>query len=372
MEFLGILFDLRTHGMKFMNTNNYSKADKAVLVAVLLHLISKGNLVVKEEKEGTSVVVTVEAQKSHDGEESVLRISKNEEIEELFSRLHLNEAYVEYKEQWILENFRGDRNDIESIKKANEILQWMKPVVDEKGHLLLAEDTVGNTVWAFALHHKNSGTISFGIYMKNRDGRPTKTQYVSPSVVKEMGTKVGNIIMNYHGTFQSQDATNGMMKLWCWNLAKKYRVQYQLDDYDQQDIFESLKEWIIENAGLKFKKCEEMIQPIYLNKVRDRMDIGIWADDIEFVFELLSIDEKAKDWLREAVKEKWIEPQLKANGDIARKAMNTSDRQREVYSRKNKNERYYKFVLNEEEIQMLMMSYEQNVNEEENKIVCRV
>ena len=52
----------------------------------------------------------------------------------------------EYPEvmRFITAQFPKDRQS--DLKRAKDLLRWMKPVVDEKGHLLLAEDNIGNKV----------------------------------------------------------------------------------------------------------------------------------------------------------------------------------------------------------------------------------
>ena len=194
-----------------------------------------------------------------------------------------------------------------------------------------------------------------------------------------MGTKVSNLIKNYEGTFNSKDGVDATMKLWCWNLVKTYEPQNEIDDYDQLDIFEILKEWIIENVGKEFLKCKENGQPItkpfvYFHELKDRVDVGIWSDDLESVFNELDIEEKPKAWLREAVKEHWIVPQLNGKGSFVRIATNTSASQREAFNRKNKNERFYKFQFNDEEINIIVERYHTRMkelyNNKENYIEC--
>lgn len=377
MNFLKILSDIRTQGMKITLTNKYGKMDRAVLISVLLHLLSKGTVVLKEVKTNDAVVEMVVATKvevldSYECEDFEIYTYENKEelIDEMFAKLNLSDAYAAYKKKWMLEQSHGDHNDVENIKRAKDLLRWMKPVVDEKGHLFLTEDGAGNTVWAFTMANKNSGTIRYGIYMKNAAGRPTQSQFIQPAVANEMGTKLSNLIKNYNGKFLSQDATEATMKLWCWNLAKKYEVQYELDDYDQQDIFEILKYWIVENAGCVFKEGENTFEPIYLAKIKDRTDVGIWNDSLQFVFDLLDIEEQPKCWLQEAVKEKWVIPQLNGKGEIVRIAMNTSSYQREIFNRKNRHERYYRFSLDDEEIKEAVENYQRNKAIENSQIMC--
>lgn len=369
MKFLKLLFDIRTKGMKVLATDNYSKAEKAIIVAVILHLLSKGSLMVKEIKEGGSIasviVVTDEAKLAAykcDTSETIVYENKNSQIEELFSKLHLGDAYIEYKNRWTVPTIGGYRSDVDNEKKAKEFLNTIKPVVNEDGQLLLAEDSEGNTVWAYVLRHKNNGSVSYGIYRRDYDGRPSKTEWISPAVVSEMGTKLGNIIKNYEGRFNSKNAIDATLKLWCWNLIKTYEIQNKIDDYDPLDIYEELKEWIINNAGKSFKHGEEIFLPVYINELKGRVDIGIWSDNLEFVFEKLEIEEKPKEWLGEAVKEHWIIPQLKKDGSVARSTTNTSNFQREAFKRKNKNERFYKFSLNDEEVKEAVRNYHINTS----------
>lgn len=377
MKLIKLLFEVRTNGIKILLKNDYSRMEKMIIVAVFLHLLSRGKLAVKEIKENGAVIsVFVATEEIIDScncgnYEIKLYENKNSDIEELFSRLRFDDTYIEYKNKWTVPSCGGYRGDIDNEKKAKEFLSLIQPVVDENGHLLLAEDSVGNTVWAYVLRHRNSGSISYGIYKRDCNGRPSKTECISPAVVGEMGTRVGNIVKNYEGRFNSKDAIDATMKLWCWNMIKNFEIQNEVDDYDQQDIFESLKKWIIENAGKSFKKGDEKIMPVYFNELKDHTDIGIWSDSLDFVFKELEIEEKPKSWLREAVKEQWILPQLKEDGSFARVATNTSSFQREAFHRKNRNERFYRFSLKDEEIKMTVDNFYINKSDSEsNQLVC--
>lgn len=377
MMFLSKLKEARTTGMEVTVGQGYSRKEEQVLIAVILHLGSISRIYVEEtelKRKGIEKVVIADKKEiltqGRKGESDITIYEKND-IEELFEKMKFGDAYEEYKNQWAVPNCSSYRGDVDNAKKAKEYLNLIKPVVNENGHLLLAEDSAGNTVWAYVLRHKNAGSISYGMYKRDCNGRPSKTEWISPAVVSEMGTKIGNIVKNYEGRFNSKDAIDATMKLWCWNMIKNFEIQNEVDDYDQQDIFENLKNWIIENAGKSFKKGDEKIMPVYFNELKDHTDIGIWSDSLEFVFKELEIEEKPKSWLREAVKEQWILPQLKEDGSFARVATNTSAFQREAFHRKNRNERFYKFSFNDEEIKMTMDNFYKNKSySENNQIVC--
>ena len=381
MKFLDLLQEVRTNGMTVTMGSNYSKKDKLVIIAVILHLLSKESLFVEESMEKVVIAADKSILESYkcNGSETKGYENKDKSIEELFTTMKFSDDYIEYKNKWAMPETRGNRSDIENGKRAKEFLNSIKLVVNEEGHLLLAEDSEYNTVWAYVLRHKNSGSISYGVYKRDFNGRPSKTEWIAPSVVSEMGTKVSNLIKNYEGTFNSKDGVDATMKLWCWNLVKTYEPQNEIDDYDQLDIFESLKEWIIENVGKEFLKNKDNGQPIskpfvYFNELKDRVDVGIWSDDLESVFNELEIEEKPKAWLREAVKERWIVPQLNGKGSFVRIATNTSASQREAFNRKNKNERFYKFSFNDEEIKIIVERYHTRMKElyknKENYIEC--
>lgn len=369
MKFLKLLFEARTIGMKITTSQNYKKCEREVIIAVILHLLSKGILFAEEIKaQGkgiTEVVISsdeniVTAYKSETSETRIYE-NKEESMVELFSKIGFSEDFSTYQNKWMVKQASGYRVDVEDTKNANKYLKNIHPVVNEDGHLLLAEDNRYNTVWAYVVRHKNDGTLSYGVYKRNSDGRASKTTLIPPAAVSDIGTKVQTLIKNYEGTFNSKDALEASMKLWCWNLVKSYSVQSETDEYDQTDICEMLKDWIWENVGKKVSIGNSLHteEPVYIKENKEGIDIGIWADSLGRVFRELEIEENPKIWLREAVKEHWIIPSLGADGTFVRNATNTSQHQREIFKRKNKNERFYKFAFKDEEKKQILKEYEE-------------
>lgn len=368
MEVIKLLKQARTVGMRVTVGRDYSKMEKSIIIAVILHLISMGSIFVEEiTSEGKGITELVIASKEEiliNYKHGTLKMrnyeNRNDEIMELFSKMQFTDEFEEYQSKWMIRSQSGFHSDSENEKKATEYLRFAHPVVNEDGHLLLTEDSNQNTVWAYVIRHKNSGTISYGVYKRDCNGRPSKTELISPSAICDMGTKLANLIKNYEGTFNSKNSLEASMKLWCWNLAKAYTVHSETDEYDSTDIYMALKEWIKDNAGRTFKYKDYSTEHVYVNVFSDHVDIGIWNDSLKVAFGELEIEENPKSWLREAVKEHWIKPQLKSDGSFARYATNTSSFHREAFKRKNKNERFFKFVFTEAETKSVLENYERN------------
>lgn len=287
--------------------------------------------------------------------------NRDADLQKLFVKLQISDFYEAYKERFIVENTMGSRIDTENAKKAEELFKSLLPVVED-GKLLLTEDSEGNSVWAYAMRNNAGGKFSYGIYRRNKEGKVGMSTIVSPSVVNAMGTKIGNTILDYEGTFNALNATQATQRLWLWNLCRKFEMQDKFDDYNPSDVNDILREWIIENVGKKIEVNKVHIEPVYIQKIKENVQIGIWVNDMETVFSKLDVEMKVSDWVREAMRERWIVPVkagIKKDGTEAERAgYNPSNAAREAFDRKNKSERVYRIAFSDEEAKQLYEKYE--------------
>lgn len=286
--------------------------------------------------------------------------SKEQDIEILVKKLGIKEAYKRYRGS-IVPNGSGNRLDVENAKKAKEMLGLLWPVMNEKGHLLLAEDRCGNSAWAYVTRKNADGSFSYRIYKRSADERVSDSVGITPYEVSGMGTKVAKTLQNYEASFTAYDATQAAERLWLWNLCRNFDYQDDWDDLNPSDINDELYAWVSENVGVKISNGEKSREPIFVSRVKNKVCVGIWCDDMEPVFKLLGVKTKVSDWIREAKKEGWLEPTVWTNHkdgtEKVRTQYNPSVAARAAWNRENKNERIYLLNFEQEEAERLLDKY---------------
>lgn len=385
-----ILEEARTKGLLVDLRKETSKEEKKALLNATLAIVSLGAVKATEVVEKGDTVAVVLLGKPELEEEWNKKLSKTNadndnvvwntrtyenkdaDLQKLFVKLQLMELYENYKKQFTVSHVAGSRIDTENAKKAEELFPMLLPVV-ENGKLLLTEDSDGNSVWAYVLRNNAGGKFSYGIYRRSKEGRVGMSTIISPSVVNAMGTRIGNTVLDYEGTFNALNATQATQRLWLWNLCRKFQMQDAFDDYNPSDVNEFLREWIFENAGRKFETNQIAIEPIYIQKIKERVQVGIWVDDMPFVFNELDVEMKVSDWTREAMRERWIIPvkagKKKDGTEAERAGYNPSNAVREAFDRKNKTERVYLISFSDEEAKVLYEKYETEKLKQAAKII---
>lgn len=358
-----------------------SKAYRVAMLTLILHLVTNGLQVREVRKLGEGVLGMVllgnpEQSKWWDdyfwhkyGDDDkytwLLKTygDKSDDIAEICSKLGLMDVYEDYKNGWSFSHVSGNKEDEERRKKAEPLFKVLLPVTDERGHLLLTEDSEGNTVWAFVKRLNASGSYSFGMYKRNFDGKVSTSVHISPAAVDGLTMKIQNTVRSYEGTFSAQNAMQATNRLWLWNLSRNFKMLDTLDDFNPSDINDILKCWIEDNVGMKIKVGETTTEPVFVHQFPDEIRIGIWVNDLPIVFDLLDVEMRVKDWIVEALKEEWLVPikgNRKEDGTFSiRSGYNPSQRAREEYERKQKNERIYLFNLSKEEAEAIWKKYDE-------------
>lgn len=382
-KIIDLLSKVRKEGV-YADTSKLQQGSKAYRVAMLtliLHLVSNGLRVIELSKSGRGIDGMVllgspEQEAKWDNyffdkygdDDNVKWISKTygskpDELDEIFSKLGLTDVYKSYKNAWSFSHVHGNKEDEENRKKAESLLKVLLPVTDERGQLLLAEDALGNTVWGYVKRQNESGSYSFGISRRSADGQVSKSVHVSPAAVNGLTMKIQNTILSYEGAFSAQNAIQATNRLWLWNLSRNFKMLDTLDDFNPSDINDILKCWIEDNVGMKIKVGETTTEPVFIHQFPGEIKIGIWVNDLPIVFELLDVEMRVKDWIVEALKEEWLVPikgNCKKDGTFSiRSGYNPSQRAREEYERKQKNERIYLFNLSKEEAEAIWKKYDE-------------
>ena len=290
-------------------------------------------------------------------------------IWELMEKLGLSKVYSKYVRKYNLSIADNVRLDSNNLKTAENKFLFIMPIVED-GNLLLAEDSKGNTVWAYAVRNNQKGSISYRIYRRSAEGRIGMSTSLSPSVVNGLGNRISSIIEEYEGTFTSLHGTRATQRLWLWNLYRRAEPQEEIDDYSPSDVNDFLREFIEEYEGIPVEFGKEKSEPVYIQKMDDHINIGIWSDDMQKVFDFLEFNMKAKDWIREALHEKWViavPNGKKKDGTCAvRSGYNPSISARIEFKRKNRNERVYLLSFSEEEAEYIWSQYEERMQEHKN------
>lgn len=364
---------IKSKGITIDRENDREKRINAFLVAVFIRIIAKCSLKVAEGKEEGShnvryfVIATEkenieERRKSYEKKHCAGKNiewtdkeyeNKEDDLQELFKKLNLTERYQSYKERW-LPDTTGMNLSKEDIWKSDTYFQMFRPYENEKGQVLLAEDYIGNKVWVYALENFSDGTLMYRVFMEDAEGRPKPSKSIPPSAIAIGSSQISNLLMNFNAKFTTADILRATEIMWLYNLCRPFKAQRCWEKADPLEVYESLKKWIIENIGATYtfgrEGSERKEVPVYCEKVKDRIDVGIWQKSLEWVSRKLFDDGiNLREWLRDAANHEWIIPQISSAGQ-KRNGFNPSNYQRELYSRENKNERVYRFQFSEEEM----------------------
>jgi len=366
----------REKSIRIVADKKYDEKNKEMLSAVILHLVCEGVLRVIELTEGENLrslyivgleevenLLLKQLEKNCDDHifiNKVLYGKKADEnngikaISQLFEKIGWQECFQNYCKRWMPEIIGGNSYDEENRREAGRIFERLLPITNEKGQLLLAEDQQGNQILAYVKRHNESGDYTFGIFRKGADGKVGKSVTIGADEVVSASTKVRKKIQNAEGTFSAQHATEGIQRLWLWNLSRKFQYVEEADDYAMNDINSFLKDWIKDNVGTVFRESleDEGTEPVFAGEIKGKYIAGIWSDSMQPVFDVLELKMKAKVWIPEAAKEGWIKRYAVSCGDnkeTLRRAYNPSMAQRKEFMRENKSERIYIFDFSNEE-----------------------
>ena len=376
--------ELKQRGLKVDLTKNRSETEEREIMNVILHMISQEPIQVietyKDEKEIVTAIIlggyeqekgwTKKLEKMYVDNDDVTWDTKRyenkpEQLNKLMENLGMKEAFQKYCQSFLPAKGKCNVVDSDKRKEAEKLFNILLPVINDKGYLLLTEDSIGNSVWAYVIRKNKTGSFSYGIYRQDVDGNVSLSTIVSPAAVNSLGTIIGNTIQNYEGTFTSLCATQAAQRLWLWNLSRKFEMQNLLDDYNPTEVNKLLKNWVVENVGKTIKIEGEERKPIYIQQVREKVRIGIWVNDLKHVFSKLEVDMKVSEWIREAMKERWlITTVIKENEDgtkSERAGYNPSDMIRKVYERKSRSERVYLLNFSKKEEKTILKNYKKNL-----------
>lgn len=276
--------------------------------------------------------------------------NKEDNLQELFSKLNMAHHYEIYKSKWT-PNTSEMKLDKDEIEGASVFFKRLRPYENENGDVLLAKDCCGNTVWVYPSRNYAKGTFSYRVYMKDYEGRLKPSINVKPSSVGIGSPHIVNMMKNCDGYFTTLDCNKATEILWLYDLCRQFKKQRVWEEPDPTEIYESIKEWIINNIGVLKKINGETKIPVYTNYVKDkgRVDAGIWQKDFKWILQHeLGMSVTENEWIRDAAREGWIIPQISSTGQ-KRNAFNTSNYQRELYARENKNERVYLLKFSDDE-----------------------
>jgi hypothetical protein len=269
-----------------------------------------------------------------------------------------------YCNSWsILDSENDGKHDLEIKKDARKCWSTLLPQLNENGHLILTIDEQGNMILAAPIRCNQKGEYSYGIYRRGADGAISESYNIGADEVASLGTKLSKKIERSAGMFTGRHGVEAMQRLWLWNIVKRFEPKsFDDDDLSMDQIRDLVEGWTLENVGCKFGK-ENPTEPVFIGKKRDgKIIVGIWADSLADVFELLQIKYPPQKWIQEAKTKNWIEAYnqgyKKQNPDgseerkvTKRSAYNPSDDARRRYQRKNSSERVYLLDLSEEERQ---------------------
>jgi len=384
-EVVKLIREIREKGKHVAVEKPIAHEVKLEIMAAILYLLSDMVILtlelVRKGSELMGVVVATESKtienwkkkldKTYADDDEVFFIEKeygNRDAEKLLGKLGLQQEYLDYRENSIPDSRNGlARVDVEKQKEAERLFDILHPSIDKRGHLLLAEDGEGNSAWAYAMRNNAGGKLSYGIYRMDSNGGVSTSTIVSPSAVNGMTMKIGNTVADYDGKFTSQAGIQATQRLWLWNISRKFKPVKFMDDYTPTEVFEVLKDWIYKNVEVTYQQgngeSANLRKPVFIAKTKGRIDIGIWVDDLEFVFDRLDIKTLTpRAWITEALKEEYVVPvfsKTKDGEETKRAGYNPYKANRDECGRSNKHERVYRIAFSEEETKKVWEKYEE-------------
>lgn len=277
------------------------------------------------------------------------QIDTDEKLEELFTKLGLKSEYDEFLKVQITSNQMATKKEKETCKN---LLNSRKVVVDFNKHIFLAKDREYNTVWAYLARSKKFGTVSFHVYLRNAKGRTYSSKIIEKKEVEEMGKKIHSIMENYEAYFNEVNKERASQILWTVKNAYDFsQIQDDFLDFSVDEVFWQLVLWMNDNVGKKINKkasdAKTVCEPVYCEEVNGEWRVGIWQEDIEFVFKELDMNTEYKTWKKEAV----IHGYIKRGENRLATCVNGSVCQK--YGRKSMTERVVLFNVTDEEMEMI-------------------
>jgi len=378
---------IKNSGMTIDRDKVRESSTNVFLVAVVMRTITKSSLKVAEGKEEGSHDVRYfaiatekenmeERRKSYEKKHCAGKNiewtdkeyeNKEDDLQNLFDKLNLTQEYQDYKGRWT-PDVKGMGLSNEEAWKGSMYFKMFRPYENEKGQVLIAEDYLGNKVWVYALENYSEGTVTYRVFMEDRDGRPKPSKSIPPSAITIGSSQISNLLRNYNAKFTTTDILRATEIMWLYDLCRPFKAQRGWEKADPLEVYEGLKKWIIANIGATYKFGREGNErdeiPVYCERTKDRIDVGIWQKSFDWITQELFEDGfNQKEWLRDATNHGWIIPSISSTGQ-KRNAFNPSEYQRELYSRENKSERVYRFQFSEEELKDIEERRRKSVTED--------
>lgn len=277
------------------------------------------------------------------------QIDTDEKLEELFTKLGLQSEYDEFLKVQITSNPMATKKEKETCKN---LLDFRKVVVDFNKHIFLAKDREYNTVWAYLARSKKFGTISFHVYLRNAKGRIYSSKIIEKKEVEEMGKKIYSIMENYEAYFDRANMQKASQILWTVKDAYDFsKLDDDFLDFSVDEVFWQLVLWMADNVGKKINKkasdAKTVCEPVYCEEVNGEWRLGIWQEDIEFVFKELDMNTDYKTWKKEAV----IHGYIKRGESRLATCVNSSVCKK--YGRNSTTERVLLFNVTDKEMEMI-------------------
>lgn len=293
-------------------------------------------------------------------------IDKEAELAKLFKSLGLHNEYQELKKlQMSVDRKALEKKEAE--KKLN-FLDSLNVISDFNNHILLAVDKDYNSVWAYLARCKKFGTVSFHIYLRKANGKVFNSKVIERKEVEGVSNKVYSILENFDADFTEKDKMKAAQILWIVKKVADYsKINDDFINYSVDEVFMELKKWIIEHIEKEVRKKENdtAFKPVYFEQVYEEWRIGIWIDDLEYVFKELDMGTDFSTWKKEAVIHGYIK-----RGE-GRLATTIKDKVCAKYNRKKITERVLLFNMTDEELEKAKAAKDEAEKKKKNEEVAQ-